>query len=383
MLCPACKNFRPANNTPCPWCNAPAAQAGNAWGEQNGSFAPNQGNANSWGGPAMPGNDGRIASGQLPFGGSSWQDPMGSGAQQMGFGSGAQQNPFGSNAQQMPFAGSGVQQMPFGGSGAQPAASDSAFWSQNLGTGDGQGSQAGKQMSLVPYEPPASFNAQALMPMPNGFPTLSPNVRAVNSLLPALPDQEEPVYIPPLYTKPRPIIPRYRAVSGMLSVLIVFTLLCGGAGYFAQVTGKLTPLEKFLGFYNAPAMTTGQQALPVPSTEQTPGPANNIVYSVGLGTSVDKNSGQVTTYVNQFTVEQTIHIVCSLNITAPGTLKVKWYTNNNYDTSSVQTTPPNKTGSYTAGFTIAFATPAQVRADVYWNDKLADTLFLVVEPSAQ
>lgn len=361
MLCPSCKNFRPANNGPCPWCNAPAAQAGTAWGGQNTSFGGNQDSTSPWGGSSMPG-DGRTASGQLPFAAPPWQDPVGSGAQQL------------------PFAGSGVQQFGFTGSGAQPAPSNDSFWSQTLGTGDGQSGQPGKQMSLVPYQPQPGPNAQSLMALPNGFPTLDPNVRAVNPLLPALPDQEEMAYIPPMYTKPRPIIPRYRAISGLLSVIVVFALLCSGAGYFAQVTGKLTPLEKFLGLYSPAAMATGSQALPVPPTQQTPGPASAIVYSVGLGASF--SNGQVPTYTNQFTVGQTIYLACSVNAPVAGTVTVKWYTNGNYD-KSTPSKPIPANNSVTVDITTQFATPARVKADIYWNNQLADTLFLVVEPAAQ
>lgn len=340
MLCPSCNNFRPANNAPCPWCNTPAAQANNAWSGQNAPFAANQEQA-SWGGP--------TPSGQLPFPGASWQDP----------------------------AASGAQQLAFSASGTQPAASDNAFWSQTLSAPDGQGGQPAKQQSLVPYQPQPNPGAQSLMVMPNGFPTLSPNVQAVNSLLPALPDQEAAIYVPPMYTKPRPIIPRYRAISGLLSMLIVFALLCGGAGYLAQVTGKLAPLEKMLGFSSPPPISLSTQALKVPSAQQTAGPANNMIYSVGLG-----DSAQVPVYVNKFTVDQTIYLLCGINASQPGKITVKWYTNNNlYRESDKQVPDPQAHNLYKE--TIAYAVPAEGKIEVYWNDKLAVTAFFVVEPSAQ
>ena len=37
----------------------------------------------------------------------------------------------------------------------------------------------------------------------------------------AQPEEYEVTYIPPLYTNPRPLIPRYRIISGFLSVLIM------------------------------------------------------------------------------------------------------------------------------------------------------------------
>src|ERR687883_1190895 len=41
------------------------------------------------------------------------------------------------------------------------------------------------------------------------------------SMLPSQSEEYGSIYIPPMYTKPRAIIPRYRIISGFLSVLIV------------------------------------------------------------------------------------------------------------------------------------------------------------------
>ncbi len=354
MLCPACNNFRPANDSACPWCNAPAASAGSAWGGQNASFASNQDQfGNSWGGPVTSGSD--WNSGQIAFPTNSWQDAT----------------------------SSGVQQLAFPGVEPQPAAGDNMFWSQM--EEPGESGRNGQSLLPVPYQ--ERPNPNSLVPLPTGFPTLSPNVRAVNSLLPALPDQEAPVYVPPMYTKPRPVIPRYRAISGLISMIVVFALLCGGSVYLAQVTGKLTPLEKFFGFYAPPSIASTGRMLPVPSAQQTPGPGNKVITSVGLGNSIDPQSHLVPIYSNQFNAGQTIYLTCSINTTKPGTIITKWYTNNNFYKELPQPVTDPKTQNQGL-FQMIYGQPAEGKVEVYWvdqqgNQQLAATLLFVVEPIAQ
>ena len=76
------------------------------------------------------------------------------------------------------------------------------------------------QQVPFPFQPGSNIAGSSLMPLP---------AQNINALLPALPDQGESVYVPPMYTRPRPIIPRYRAISGLLSVLIVTLLLAASA----------------------------------------------------------------------------------------------------------------------------------------------------------
>src|SRR5207237_10787863 len=64
------------------------------------------------------------------------------------------------------------------------------------------------------------------------------------SALPVQAEEHGAIYIPPIYIKPRAIIPRYRIISGFLSVLIVFAFLCTGAGYYAKASGQLNNLQR-------------------------------------------------------------------------------------------------------------------------------------------
>lgn len=356
MLCPSCNNFRPANSAPCPFCNAPASLAGDAWGGQNASFAGNQnqaGFASSWGGPSGSEANGQSASGQLPFPTGAWQDPSASGVQQLGF-------------------------------PQQAAASDNSFWSQAPGSFEAQGAQQEKPSLLpVPYQGQPSPPSQSLMVLPTGFPTIGPGIQPVNSLVPALPDQEAPVYVPPMYTKPRPIIPRYRAISGLISMIVVFSLLCAGAGYYAQVTGRLAFFEKLFGIYTPPSVTSSMHhMLTVPSSQTTPGPAANVIYSVGISDSYDPTSNLIKTYVNQFTVGQKFYLSCSARSSKDGQITVKWYTDGQYyQTSQPQSIKANTAA--TALFPMVYVQPTEGKAEIYWNGQIAQTVLFVVEPSAQ
>lgn len=343
MLCPACNNFRPVNDAPCPWCNAPAGAM------QGGYPAPGQDSfGTAWGGPGGDWN-----AGQPPAAAGFWPDATSSGIQQMAF-----------------------------PAGEQPA--DHAFWAQSPAERSGQREQS---LLPVPYQDPTQPSPRSLVPLPTGFPTLGSNVRAVNPLVPALPDQEAPVYVPPMYTRPRPIIPRYRAISGLISMIVVITLLCGGGTYLAQVTGKLTPLEKFLGFYAPPSIASTARTLPVPSIQQTPGPGNKVIPSIGLGNTIDPQSHAVPIYANQFTAGQMIYLTCYITSSRPGTIMTRWYTNNNFyrEVDRFVTDPKTQNQGL---FRMIYAQPAEGRVEVYWKDQqgqpqLAETLLFVVEPIAQ
>jgi hypothetical protein len=333
MLCPTCNNFRPVNDAPCPWCSAPAGAAQGAQQEPASYGLPR-------GGAPMPG----------PFATDAWDG-----------------------------ASAGIQQLAFS-AGEQAAGGEQAFWTQTAGA---------REQSLlpVPYQAPGQPPPHSLVPLPTTFPTHGPHVRAVNSLVPVQPDQEMPVYVPPMYTKPRPIIPRYRAVSGLISVIVVVLLLCAGGTYLAQVTGKLTPLEKFLGFYAPPSIASTARTLPVPSAQQTPGAGNKVITSIGLGNSVDPQSHLIPIYANQFTAGQTIYLTCSINASKPGTIITKWYTNNNMYREFDRFVTDPKTQNQGL-FQMVYNQPAEGKVEVYWRDQqgqqqLAATLLFVVEPIAQ
>src|SRR5260370_11946917 len=92
---------------------------------------------------------------------------------------------------------------------------------------------------------PAQPNPPSMLPVPyqGALQSMSQNLPAAAPLAPA----DGSIYVPPVYTKPRAIIPRYRAISGLISVLIVFALLCAGTTYYAKATANLSFLHQIIG----------------------------------------------------------------------------------------------------------------------------------------
>ena len=350
MLCPSCQNFRPANSAPCPVCQSPSpltndAFQGNSWGEQSfttsGAWSEQQlASSGAWGGPGTDMTGGWNNPAPM----SPWQQSSNA-SQQLAFSNAAQQQ-------------------------------DSAFWAQ---TGEQSPAQA---LLPVPYQEQFSTNSQALMAIQQPFPPLN---QGFNPRVPALPDgPDAPVYVPPMYTKPRPLIPRHRAISGMLSVLIVFTLLCSGAGYYAQVTGKLVPLEKFLGIYTPPPASARHGLLKIPTLQAQDGPAATFIPSVAISnqqnTTVTKDTAIIRNEVNQFTAGETIYLICNFSSVQVGTVTTKWYNDNNlYRVASTATKDSQSNGIY---FTTVYAKATEGKVEVYWNGQLAKTVFFVVQPAA-
>src|SRR5579864_171986 len=52
------------------------------------------------------------------------------------------------------------------------------------------------------------------------FPTIHTGEEQ-GALVPAVPGEHDPIHVPPMYTRPRPIIPRYRVISGLISFFVV------------------------------------------------------------------------------------------------------------------------------------------------------------------
>ena len=324
MLCPFCNTARLDNEAPCPMCGAPS--------------------------PLTQRTVGGYASQpqQLPFG-----QPAQDAQPQLSFGQPAQnsQLPSGQSVQnpQSPVSWLPVPyQMP-----QQDMANDAIQPTSVIPFGWGQGME---ERGLVP-------GAQS---------------QDGASRLPALPDQndEGAIYIPPMYTKPRPIIPRYRAISGLLSVLIVFLLFCSGAGYYAQASGKIDFLRKVTGMTLPPSMKpTATPTLPDPKSSPDYGPAANIINSASTGSKVDPQY-VVLQPENVFRPGQDIYLTYSVQPQKkPGVVTIKWYTNGNLF-SPYQSAPIK--GGLGTSVQVKFPEPAEGMVELYWNGQLAIRLYFVV-----
>ena len=229
-----------------------------------------------------------------------------------------------------------------------------------------QANQAGQYTAVIP------FGQQ-------GERGLVPGTQNQDSRLPALPEQsmEGVVYIPPMYTKPRPIIPRYRAVSGLISVLIVFILFCSGAGYYAQASGKVEQLRQWTGI-DRPAnlKPTPTPSLPDPKTSRDLGPAANIINSASTAVKIDSQTYSPMQPANIFRPGQTIYVTYSVQRPkTPGVVTIKWYMNKLlYSTSQTQQIKESSSGSAE----MQFAKPAEGTVELYWNNQFAIRLYFVV-----
>lgn len=204
-------------------------------------------------------------------------------------------------------------------------------------------------------------------------------------MLSTIPLNEGAVYVAPMYTKPRPLIPRYRAISGLISMLIVVLLACGTAGYYAKTSNQ------FAGIRNIFGLSSPQNEKPVPTVvpqdpQQNPdyGPAAKIITSAATNSRIDMQS-----YVSEqpskvFQIGQTIYLTYSVQPpkNSTGTLLIQWYTNNTlYLTTAPKavTADPKNAGAVLNGYaTQAFSQPVAGKVVLLWNNQPGITLYFVV-----
>ena len=322
MLCTFCNTARLANEAPCPQCGAPSpliAGANGTYGNMEAPMPP----------PAL------------------W---------------GSAASPFSNTAS--PFSNVQVSNQ------VQPVLSQTPQVQQQ------------QQISTlpVPYQPyqqalntmpPGTFmggmEGNALVPAP---------MQNLSALVAALPEEAGTIYVAPMYTKPRPVIPRYRAISGLLSVLIVAMLFCVGTGYYVKASGKLAALGQFYGVARLPNVTPMATApLRDPPTTQQTGPAYGIINSATTTSRI--NSQHVAQQQDTiFKPGQAIYLTYSVqHPKAPGVVVIKWYTNGLFYQSSTTRTISGAITGYTEQLYIQ---PAEGTVELYWNNQLAIRLYFVV-----
>jgi hypothetical protein len=325
MLCPYCNAFRPANKAPCPQCKAPsplAREAGGAYQVPSASA--------TWGGPITPDS------------GSGWSN----------------QAPQGSFPRE---------------------AYDNTLWGQVMGSqgGPGYAQQQYPSMLPMPYQGGIGAPQQTLKVTTPNIPTIHTGTQN-GSMAPAIPGEDEPIFVPPMYTKPRAIITPYRAISGLISVIIVSALLCTGAGFYAKATGKLSFLHQVYGDARPGNIKTTQSTtLSVPQSAPNLGPASTIINSATTASKIDPATAQPLNPTNQFKVGDTIFLTYSVHPKSPGTVTAMWYTNDN----PYQLSNPIIIKDAVSGYIqMQYLQPLEGKVELYWNDQLAITLLFVVEP---
>ncbi len=408
MLCTNCNMTRAQNEEPCQHCGAPSpllqiSQDGSwGWGSP-----PHNSTAGAWNSVGTGGasweqtNTANGAWGNNGNTGLSWGDAgtnnawsnngtpgafWGATGNLNNF-SGSWNNGSGQLAGNMSAAGSDVPQLAFDAAPSTPPTANGWPGSEPAAQGRRVTGNLGAAQSLLP----ALYQGNE-MALPNeGRSTtmtlqLLPDQMA-EQLLPAIPDRsaEDITYVPPMYTAPRPIIPKYRAISGLLAVLIVSLLICTGVGYYAKTTGKLTAIRQFI---------TGTQPLPkarvtppanIPDPKQQPdyGPAVNVIPSATLTSRLDPSKKFAVTSENIFKPRQMFYITFTVQKQdQQGTLSIQWYTNKRLFKTVPR--PIGQNDFKDGGTALAGVSPmvydlaAEGMVELYWNNQLAQRLYFAV-----
>jgi hypothetical protein len=206
------------------------------------------------------------------------------------------------------------------------------------------------------------------------------SAQSIEELLPALPEAEGTIYVPPMYTQPRAIIPRYRAISGLLSVLIVTLLLCSGGIYYAQASGKLAVLQQLYGAAPPPPSlkAAAQPNIPDPPAKPDYGPAYAIIPSATTTASISPQSDIALQPTQLFAVNQKFYVTYSVQRPkTDGTVTIKWYMDKLlFQSATSKTIKANSTINGDAQQVYLRATSGMV--ELYWNNQLAQRLYFVV-----
>lgn len=349
MLCSYCKTPCVANEVSCPNCGAPLldqkAPIGNIWGgtSTTGSTASDS-NKSSLSRKTPPKFQKRNAH-------------TASQSQQLNFADPGQSSNLEYGAAQPMFE----TYSPPPSSQTQPT--------QPIGPAQTQGIDP--RQALVPYQQMPSAVGQTTMSL-----QLIPD-QAIEHLLPAMP---EIIHMPPIYTQPRPITPKYQVISSFVSLIIVALLLCGGGVYYAHTTGKLSFLHQVIGDTRPPSLTAHQgPKLPDPPDKVDIGPAYNTIPSAATALRIDPKTNFVIAPVNVFSPGQPFYL--SFSVISPnndGRVYTKWYTNNQYFTT-VQSKDLIKAHTNESGnVSITYPKAAEGSVELYWNDQLAQRLYFVV-----
>jgi hypothetical protein len=207
--------------------------------------------------------------------------------------------------------------------------------------------------------------------------------QSVEHLLPAEPFNPDIIHVPPTFTKPRPIVPKHRVISGFLSVLVVALLLCSGTGYYVKASGTWDRLISLYTGKSLQNVSTAKENIPDPPvpTAKDYGPAKNIIPSVSMATHID-SSFQPVQQLTVFQPGQPFYLTFSVQPLkgTTGHVVAKWYTNNTH----YGDTPYDKVIKYDPAnvdnFSISmkFTNPASGMVELYWNNQFAQRYYFAI-----
>jgi hypothetical protein len=249
-----------------------------------------------------------------------------------------------------------------------------AQWGPALQNGTQATQEPSRSLLPVPYQ--GQMGLQTQQAGDRAWPIIQS--RSMQQMLPALP--EDSVYVPPMYTKPRPIIPRYRIISGILSILIVSLLACGGASYYAKASGNLKLLGRAItGAPPASIQPTTSPTLPDPPAKAVTGPAYSKIPAATTTLRIDKNFTPLQP-TRIFQVNQQFYLTFTMPSMSGGTVTAKWYMNGNFyrETTVGSNSAKQGTGMVNAWISMQYETPSEGSVELDWNNQLAQRLYFVV-----
>jgi hypothetical protein len=359
MFCTYCKQARVENETPCPHCGAPSPLL-----QVSGIGQWSTNNSKS----AWTADSSGLSQGSLRNSWTYGASPQATGAEPRQ----ATEAQWENTSRNQPSLPSSLNASWSQMSPVRPEQNMSA-WQDN-----GAESQTASQALLpVLYQEPQGNDMRkstvALQLIPEN---------AIEHLLPERSETSESVYVPPLYTQPRPLIPKYRIISGTLSVLIVALLLCGGIGYYAQASGTIANVvSKFTGAPPTTTMATPTVVNPgAPVDKIDNGPAQDIIPSGTTTLRITQDNVALGTD-KVFKVNQTFYV--TYTVQAPegkdGNVMVKWYMDGQFYNAVTSPTPVKAGTTMNGSVPMQYAQPAQGTVEIYWNQDLGKRFYFVVQ----
>ncbi len=254
---------------------------------------------------------------------------------------------------------------------------DNSLWAQVMAPQALQGNGHPGSALPVPYT-----GGQQPVPYTMGASSALSTIQQGGAMIPAQAAMDSPIYVPPMYTKPRAIIPRYRIISGLISFIVVIGLLCTGGILYAKATGKLSFLHQMISPHYQNINPSPTVTLPTPTVNTVPGPASNIINSVATASTIDPNSGYPKNATNTFMVNQKVYLTYSVHSNTAGYITVKWFTDGNIYFTSKNMPIPQTKGGVNGNTAEVFALPVEGMVQIFWNNQLAAQLYFVVEPAS-
>jgi hypothetical protein len=182
-------------------------------------------------------------------------------------------------------------------------------------------------------------------------------------------------HIPAMYPTARASIPRYRVISGFLSLLIVFGILSVGMAYDAASRSDLFP-----PFFHEAARSDAKQGTTLPAWNAIEkGPAYEVIPFAQTASRIDPDLGIALQPDSVFHAGQIFYVTYSIQYPrTAGTVTVKWYV----DHSIVQllTTPTIPADKISNGYAaILYTSASSGEVELYWNNQLAQRLSFTVK----